>query len=55
MVKFEKFGAIYCIFCVLVIVSDMQNLTYINIKLNLICHFSDQLTMMWKSSSIPLT
>ena len=35
MAKFGKFGAIHCIFSVLIIVIDMQDFTLINIKLHL--------------------
>ena len=31
MANLGKFGDINCIFCVLIIVSDMQNFTFINI------------------------
>ena len=42
MANLGRFGAIHCIFSVLIIATNMQNFTFINIKFY--CHFSDQLT-----------
>ena len=44
MANFGKFGAIHCIFCKLIIVSDMENYTFITI--NSICYCFGQLTKM---------
>ena len=35
MDNFRKFGAIHCIFCVMIIVTVMQNFTSINIKFHM--------------------